>query len=331
MHKDTEYFNIKDTLECGQCFRWNENEDGSYVGVADGKIITVKQTKEGIIYDCDEELFNHYFDLSTDYKKISDSLLTDDVMKRAISLGKGIRILNQDFFETVISFIISQNNNIPRIKGIIEKLCKKFGKRIDGDFYAFPKPCDLAHLTPEDLAFLKAGYRDKYIIDASLKILNGEIDFEIVKNAPIGEARKEIMKIKGVGPKVADCILLFSAKRAEAFPTDVWIKKVLTHYYNVENITTKKAEAFSKEKFGEYAGYAQQYLFYLAREEGIWITHLKKMHIIIIGTVFGGVLYAGCSNRLCRRNTFGRYSYEPVFRKWWQIIKKGTVIQSPLI
>lgn len=264
-----EYFNLKDTLECGQCFRWNENPDKSYTGVVSGRVVNVKQNGNEIIYDCDKVFFENYFDALTDYELISQSVTVDDVMFRAVDIGKGIRLLNQDFYETVISFIISQNNNIPRIKGIIEKLCEKYGEHIKDNFYSFPTPEKIAKLSPDDLAFLRAGYRDSYIIDASVKIANGEINQDIIKNAPIDEARAEISKIKGVGPKVADCILLFSGKRGEVFPTDVWIKKVLTHYYGFSSLTPKKINEFAYEKFGTNAGYAQQYLFYLARKEGI--------------------------------------------------------------
>lgn len=264
-----EFFNLKDTLECGQCFRWEQNPDGSYTGVVGDEVVTVKQTADDIYYDCSDELFNSYFDMNSDYSKIAEKVCVDSVMERAVSKGKGIRILNQDFFETVVSFIISQNNNIPRIKGIIGKLCEKYGTPIKDGFYTFPNAETLAKVKPEELAFLRAGYRDTYIIDAADKIFSGKIDINIIKNGNILSARKEISKIRGVGPKVADCILLFAAKRGETFPTDVWIKKVLTHYYGLSDITPKKAQEFAENKFGKYAGFAQQYLFYLARSEGI--------------------------------------------------------------
>jgi N-glycosylase/DNA lyase len=187
-------------------------------------------------------------------------------MRNAVKAGDGIRILKQDFFETVISFIIYQNNNIPRIKSIIESLSKAYGEKIKGEYYAFPKAEILAEKSPDDLVFLRAGYRDSYIIDASIKIAEGKINKDIIFNAPIDEARNEISKIKGVGPKVADCILLFSAARGEVFPTDVWMKKVLTELYGFENLTPKAINEFAEENFGNLAGYAQQYLFYSMRE-----------------------------------------------------------------
>lgn len=267
MRIDTKPFDLIQTFECGQCFRWNKNTDGSYTGVAHGKLICIKESDGYIHINDDSEIWREYFDLDTDYNSIIDTLSVSDIMKNAIAKGSGIRILRQDFFETVISFIISQNNNIPRIKGIVESLCRQFGSRIEGDYYSFPEADTLAALEPKDLAFLRAGYRDAYIIDAARKIVSGEISRDIIFHAPIDEARSEISKIKGVGPKVADCILLFGASRGEVFPTDVWMKRVLTELYGFENLTPKAINAFAKENFGALAGYAQQYLFYSVREE----------------------------------------------------------------
>lgn len=261
-------FNIKQTFDCGQCFRFNQNKDGSYTGVAVGRVITLRQEDGFVETDSDDSVWNEYFDLGRDYNEVINALSKTDIMKNAISKGNGIRILKQEFFETVISFIISQNNNIPRIKGIIESLCRRFGKKIKDGYYAFPEPETVAELKKEDLAFLKAGYRDVYITDAARKIANGEIDKNILLNAPIDEARKEISKIKGVGPKVCDCILLFYASRGEVFPTDVWMKKVLSSLYGLENLTPKEINLFAEKNFGNLAGYAQQYLFYSMRESG---------------------------------------------------------------
>ena len=260
-------FELEDIFECGQCFRWNKNEDNSYTGVAFGKVLTLSKEGDGVTFSDDNEIWNEYFDLDRDYGEIKRILSKDEVTKKAIEKGQGIRILKQEFFETVISFIISQNNNIPRIKGIVEKLCEKYGKEIEKGYFAFPEKEVIANLEKEDLAFLKAGYRDSYIIDAARKLVNNELDMDVIKNAPIEDARKEISKIKGVGPKVADCILLFGASRYEVFPTDVWMKRVLTELYGFENLTPDKINAFAKEKFGNLAGFAQQYLFYSMREK----------------------------------------------------------------
>lgn len=262
---DISPFDLNDTFECGQCFRWNKNPDGSYTGVAHKKVLNIKKKENVFVLSDDSKLWEDYFDLSTDYNEIMSALNTDDIMKNAIESSFGIRILKQDFFETVISFIISQNNNIPRIKSIIENLCKTFGENLDEGYFAFPDASVLASLDKKDLAFLKAGYRDSYIIDAAQKIKAGLLDSDVIYNAPIDEARTEISKIKGVGPKVADCILLFGASRTEVFPTDVWMKKVLTSLYGFETLAPNEINTFAKEKFGKYAGYAQQYLFNYAR------------------------------------------------------------------
>lgn len=265
MTLDISPFDLKDTFECGQCFRWNENNDGSYTGVALGKVLNIKKSPEGVVLSDDSPLWEEYFDLNTDYNRIMKVLGSDSIMENAIKDGCGIRILKQELEETVISFIISQNNNIPRIKSIIEKLCETFGTDLGNNFYSFPEMSKLAALSPENLAFLKAGYRDSYIIDAAQKLYLKQLDFDAIKYAPIDEARAEISRIKGVGPKVADCILLFGAYRTEVFPTDVWMKKVLTHFYKFDNLSPKEINKFAHEKFGNLAGYAQQYLFNSAR------------------------------------------------------------------
>lgn len=258
-------FDLKDTFECGQCFRWNENSDGSYTGVAFGKVLNISKKEGQTILSDDSAFWQDYFDLQTDYNYIMKELSVDDIMIEAIEKSSGIRILRQEFSEAVISFIISQNNNIPRIKNIIENMCANYGKNLGNNYFAFPQMDVLAALEPSDLAFLKAGYRDIYIIDAAQKISLNTLDMDVINNAPIDEARAEISKIKGVGPKVADCILLFGAHRSEVFPTDVWMKKVLTTFYGFETLTPKEINKFASDKFGTLAGYAQQYLFNLAR------------------------------------------------------------------
>ncbi len=257
-------FNLTDTFECGQCFRWNKNENNSYTGIVHGEILCIEEKDNSFILS-ESSLWHSYLDLDTDYSVIKKKITVDSVMENAIKKGEGIRLLNQEMFETVISFIISQNNNIPRIKGIVENFCRAFGEKIQGDFYSFPEPGKLKGITEKDLEFLRSGYRASYICDAIEKITDNEIDLRILQNAPIEQARKEISKIKGVGPKVADCILLFSVKRGEVFPADVWMKRVLTELYGFNDMTPEKINNFAKEKFGNLAGYAQQYLFYSMR------------------------------------------------------------------
>ena len=262
-------FNLDDTFECGQCFRWNKDDNGVYTGIVEGNVLRLKQTGDSIDFDGDIAFWKNYFDLDTDYNEIIRKIRIDDVMKNATEKGKGIRILRQNLFETVISFIISQNNNIPRIKGIVEKLCMGFGNKIDGLNYSFPTPESLNSADITDFAYLKAGYRDVYIKDAARFFTEHILDSDILINGNLSDARSEISKIKGVGPKVADCILLFGAYRTEVFPTDVWMKRILSIYYGINNASPAEINAFASKKFGKYAGFAQQYLFYLARSEKI--------------------------------------------------------------
>lgn len=261
-------FNSTDVFECGQCFRWNCDENGVYTGITGGKVCRVKD-REIVCKDEDNEYFKEYFALNTDYKKICDSLLEiDKKLVPCIEFGGGIRILKQDIWETIVSFIISANNNIPRIKKIIEGMCRLFGEKIeDGGetFYAFPTPERLAKASLEELAPLKAGYRDKYILDAATKVATGEVCLDELIHMPDEEAKKTLMKIKGIGGKVADCIMLFSLGRFSVFPVDVWIKRIITDVYGVED---KNIKTFVDEKYGELSGYAQQYLYYYYRSKG---------------------------------------------------------------
>lgn len=258
-------FNPTHTFECGQCFRWNVNDNGVYIGISDGKVCRVDM-REIICKKEDEPYWENYFALDTDYAQIDSRLLKcDSKLKPCIEYGSGIRILRQSLWETIISFIISANNNIPRIKKIIEKMCELFGDEVvsDGEkYYAFPTPKKISELTLEDLAPLKAGYRDKYILDAANKVHNKLVDLDAVSGMDDIAAKKELMKIKGVGGKVADCILLFSLGRSSVFPTDVWIKRILTEQYGVPD---KEIPKFVTQMYGELSGYAQQYLYYYYR------------------------------------------------------------------
>ena len=218
-----------------------------------------------------------YFDLKRDYKKIKEELSKiDENMKTSIEYGKGIRILNQDLWETIISFIISANNNIPRIKGIIEKLSKKYGKELEFEgkkYYTFPTPKELENVTVEDYRSLGLGFRDIRLYETVKMISNGEIKLEeLQKNPNTYEVREKLLTLSGVGSKVADCILLFSTlKRFEVFPIDVWVRRVMTELY-FENETkivpnNKQILNYAEETFGNLSGLAQQYLFYWRREK----------------------------------------------------------------
>ena len=250
---------LSQTLDCGQAFRWEE-QDGKWHGVAFGKFLEL-EIKDSVIilYNTTEEDFNNiwcdYFDLERDYGKIITEISTNEILKTASDYGKGIRVLNQEPWETLCSFIISQNNNIKRIKGIIARLCENFGED-KGGYYSFPTAQKIASLTLEDLSVLRSGFRAKYILDAATKVANGEVNLEILKELSIEEARNELMKIKGVGPKVADCALLFSHRHISAFPKDVWIKRAMEVLFGGK--LPKEAE--------KYAGIVQQYIFFYARE-----------------------------------------------------------------
>lgn len=280
--KNQNSFELKDIFECGQCFRWNEQEDGSYTGVIKNGIINVKKEDETITFTgiCDkniEEVVNEYFDLKRDYEKIKEQLGNlDEYLKTSIQYGKGIRILNQDLWETIISFIISANNNIPRIKGIIERISQKYGNEIEWNgkkYYTFPTYEQLKDVTIQEYRNLGLGFRDIRLYETTQMILNKEVDLEKLKNNPnTQEVRNELLRLSGVGPKVADCILLFSdLKRFDVFPIDVWVRRVMNDLYIKEDDETKvskvKIEKLAEEKFGDLKGLAQQYLFYWRREQ----------------------------------------------------------------
>ncbi len=274
-------FELKDIFECGQCFRWNEQEDGSYTGIIKDGIINVKKENGVIIFTgmCNgklKEIVEEYFDLNRDYEQIKKELSNiDEYLKTSIEYGKGIRILNQDLWETIISFIISANNNIPRIKGIIERLSQKYGNEIEWKgqkYYTFPSCEQLKDVTVQDYRNLGLGFRDIRLYETTQMILNKEVDLEKLRNNPnTQEVRNELLKLSGVGPKVADCILLFSdLKRFDVFPIDVWVRRVMNDLYIKEVDETKvskaKIEKLAEEKFGNLKGLAQQYLFYWRRE-----------------------------------------------------------------
>ena len=270
-------FNLKDIFECGQCFRWNEQEDGSYTGIWKENVVNVKKEGEDYIFTgiCKsrnlEEEIKEYFDFNRDYEKLKKELSQiDDYMKESIKYGKGIRILNQDLWETIISFIISANNNIPRIKGIIERLSERYGKKIEWrgkEYYTFPTPEELKNVTVEEYRKLGLGFRDIRLYETTKMILEGKVDLEELEENPNTiEVREKLLTLSGVGPKVADCILLFSTlKRFEVFPIDVWVRRVMNDLYikneDETKVNKKQIEKIAQDKFGNLAGLAQQYLF----------------------------------------------------------------------
>ena len=274
-------FEPKQVFECGQCFRWNKQEDGSYTGVFGQNVLNVKKENnllyiKGICNGDIKQICTEYFDLNRDYEKIKKTLSKVDTnVKTSIDYGSGIRLLNQDLWETIISFITSANNNIPRIKKIIEKLSEGYGKTIKwgkDTYYAFPTAEELKNVSIEDFRNVGLGFRDKYVFEAVKKVLSKEIDLdELKKIENTEELREKLMEFNGVGEKVADCVLLFSTlKRLDAFPVDVWVRRVMGELYfpNIDEkkLDKKQIQNLAKEKYEGLAGIAQQYLFYWKRE-----------------------------------------------------------------
>ncbi|MDD6154625.1 MAG: DNA glycosylase [Eubacteriales bacterium] len=297
---------LRDMFDCGQCFRWYAGEDGSYTGTAMHRKVRVRLLPEPgaekrgrlAIWPCDEREFNEiwrpYFDLDRDYSAIKARLTeNDEIMARAVEYGGGIRILKQDPWEAIVDFIISQNNNIPRIKGCVENLCKYFGEPIEDlpshasakplaadasgepapaqaakgageggaasslpGAYDIPSPEKLAGLTVEDLAPIRLGYRAKYLIKTARQVVETGIPSDY----------DALLALEGVGPKVANCIALFGLAAYESFPIDVWVRKVMHALYGLDEDDKKAMAVFARERFGELGGFAQQYLFYYMRD-----------------------------------------------------------------
>ena len=279
--KNQKSFELAHIFDCGQCFRWNKQQDGSYTGVFKGNVLNVKKEKNIIIFKgiCNEDIEKiviHYFDLNRDYEEIKQALTkVDNNIAKSIKYGEGIRILNQDLWETIISFIISANNNIPRIKGIIERLSKTYGDEIDWrgvKYYAFPTQEQLKNVKIEDYRRLGLGFRDVRLYETTHAILDKKVDLENLHQEPNTlKVREELLSLSGVGPKVADCILLFSdLKRFEVFPIDVWVRRVMNELYiknkDETKVSKKQIEKLAQDKFGSLSGIAQQYLFYWKRD-----------------------------------------------------------------
>lgn len=278
--KTQEPFEPKHIFECGQCFRWKQNEDGSYTGVVKNGVIQVRKEGEKIIFKgmCENDLkwiVTDYFDLDNNYHQIKSKLAQiDDFMRISTTFGEGIRILHQDLWECIISFIISANNNIPRIQKIIERISKEYGQKIEWkgkEYYTFPTPEELSKATIQDLRACGLGFRDKRVFHTTKMILEKQVNLDELQKIDNTEIlRNELLKLDGVGPKVADCILLFALKRFDVFPMDVWVRRLMNelyiHHPNEEKVTTKMVNELANQKFEEIAGIAQQYLFYWKRE-----------------------------------------------------------------
>ncbi|MGD9568941.1 MAG: DNA-3-methyladenine glycosylase [Sedimentibacter sp.] len=270
-------FNVTHIFECGQSFRWNKEEDGSYTGVVKNKVINAEQHGSTVMFNNvnmeDYSIIKEYFDLETDYTEIKNKVNTDEIMAEAIKFGDGIRILNQDEWETMISFMISANNRIPMIKKVIENLSSRFGDFISTyrgrDYYSFPSAEQLSQLPVEKIQECKAGFRSPRLKEAAERFLKEKAIIYNIKNTSYDEGLEYLKTYKGIGDKVANCILLFAMKQFDTFPVDVWVRRVMKALYVDKNTKDTDIRKFAENKFGKYSGYAQQYLFYYARENGI--------------------------------------------------------------
>lgn len=270
-------FEPKHIFECGQCFRWKLEGDGSYTNVIQGHVFNIKKEGKSAIINSDvpdpEKFMTKYLDLETDYSKIKQYLSSKgEKMQEAIKFGYGMRILRQEHWECLVSFIISANNFIPRIMKAVERLSEMLGEEIQFNekaYYSFPT-AEIFDKTPEDKLKLSGiGFRSKYIKSAARMVVSGEFDLDAIEKMDTVTARNELMRIPGVGPKIADCVMLYSYGKGDSFPTDVWIKRVVEELYLHREASLKDIQEFAKKEFGEMAGMAQQYLFYYARENKI--------------------------------------------------------------
>lgn len=275
-----ECFNLKYTLECGQCFRWKKIDDFEYIGVIKDRVIKIKQINDELIVSSNnnddlENVVKNYFDLDTDYRFIEDAISKiDEKIKCAVKNTTGIRILNQDFFETLMSYIISANNNIPRISKSVDLISEKYGKEVifeDKSYYLFPTFEQLENVTEEEFRKCGVGFRARYLKQAVEDVLNNNIDIDNITCMDTEKIKERLLNLMGVGPKIADCILLFACNKKEVFPVDVWVERIMTNLY-FDNIKTNKKEIleYANKNFGTYAGIIQQHLFYNVREGKIF-------------------------------------------------------------
>lgn len=271
-------FNLKYTLECGQCFRWNKVDENVYIGVIKDRVLKVGQNGDTLVikssnYDNLKAVITDYFDLDEDYSLTEERISKiDENVKTAVNNTSGIRILNQNFFETLISYIISANNNIARISKSVDLISQKYGKKIvfeNNDYYLFPSAQELKNVTEDDFKKCGVGFRARYLKHAVEDVLNNKINLDEILLLNTNQAKEKLMNIMGVGQKVADCILLFSLKKREVFPIDVWVERVMTNlYFKDYGRALKKKEIldYARNNFKEDAGIVQQHLFYNVRE-----------------------------------------------------------------
>ena len=278
--EDIHDFDLCQTLECGQAFHFEKTGEQDYIVVAMNRMLHVAQTTAGgkvnlIFYNTSaedfENVWNDYFDFDTDYAIIKSELLKmDERLREAIDSKWGVHILNQDFFEMLMSFIISQNKQIPQIKELVFRISKFYGKKL-GEYngkayYSFPDVNECEVITEEDFRNMKTGFRAPYLYDAAKKCKEGMYSVDILRGLNDDEVMECLKQIKGVGEKVASCVMLFGLGRRSAFPVDVWMKRIMERLYFGEDTKKEVIMEFAKKRFGELGGYAQQYLFYFARD-----------------------------------------------------------------
>ncbi len=276
---DINPFDMKLIMEGGQAFRWQREEDGKYIGVAGERIIIVADEGELLTIEtyaesdetCEEvrSFLIDYFDIDRDYKAIEKRMSQYEELRPAVTFASGSRVLQQDPWEITVSFIISANNSIRNIRNIIERMCRQYGDPIQfrgKTYYSFPKPETLADLSECELKTTRCGFRAKRIIETAKMVCAGDIDLYGLRNLSTRKARAELLRLPGVGKKVADCIMLFSMSKFDSFPIDVWIKRALEHiYFNGKEMPIRKLSEFAETKFKDMAGFIQQYLFHYTR------------------------------------------------------------------
>lgn len=283
-------FELDHIFDCGQCFRWRKEGDGSYTGTALGRVVNFSYYPDKfddgcgrlVAANCSQEEFEQiwktYFDLERDYGQIKKTLASgDEIMTKAIAYGKGIRILQQDFWETMVSFIISQNNNIPRIQRCIETLAERYGKPLEvfrgRRYFNIPAAEVVAELDEASLRECGLGYRAPYLIETARQVMEaGGPDPVAARLAGSSDPAAELEQFRGVGPKVANCIALFGIRKYDAFPIDVWVRRVMSRLYHMNEKDTKQMKAYAVEHFAQYGGFAQQYLFYYIRSTAAGFT-----------------------------------------------------------
>lgn len=274
--KDIKNFKLPHIFECGQCFRWNKTVKNTYIGIVFGKLIEVeKKDNNLIIYNTTEEdfinIWANYFDLYRDYDEVKNILSKDELLEQAVNFGDGIRLLRQEPFEIVISFIISANNRIPMIKRAIDRISKRWGNKIEYNgeiYYSFPQIEKIGKATVEELRECGIGFRADYIYK-TVKLLLEKNNIDKIITSSDDQCHKSLQELPGIGPKVSDCIMLFSMGKYSAFPVDVWVKRAMQHFYLAPDVSLPKIREFGRDKFGVLSGFAQQYLFYYARENKI--------------------------------------------------------------